>query len=519
MGYDELAKRLDRDGDEATVTALPDGSVDDYYTLSDLYGNRIEDRDTFAETVASTTSFPIDHESTEPGGQAVNMARQADALEDDVALFGHLDDPVFEELSVDAVSMGDPATMSVYTFADEDVLFSNDSEDIAGWSLDTYRAVADDPRDRLAADAICWGNWASVGGTTDALASLAAASIDGGAFVLDPGPITVRSGEAVARLFDALGALDTVYDVVVSVNRTELEYAAESLSIDADATLARLDRLRERSGITATVLHAAAEAAAASRADTASVSNLETEAPERYTGAGDRFSAGLAHALARDWDWPVALALGNCCASHYVETAETGDRSDLRQYLRKRKGVTGPTYRLGTENTFNGSQSSLSMAETNTRYDEGDEVVTPDGPGVVTAVVTDDFAFPQDGEDEYTDVSASDDQPAHVVGLEAVGSAVYRANALEATDLEDDSHPDVSGEALTDLVDEDVNGLDDLPDGWDRDSVLEYWSSIGGSWEECVDDLQEEFEEERANQQCSAMKDEVLRTERWRNRF
>jgi hypothetical protein len=159
------------------------------------------------------------------------------------------------------------------------------------------------------------------------------------------------------------------------------------------------------------------------------------------------------------------------------------------------------------------------MSDTDTRYDEGDVVATPDGRGVVAAVLESDFEFPQ-GEDDLADVSASDDQPAYVVGLEAVGSSVYRASNLEASDLEnDDATREIDGETLTEVVDEDVDGLDSLPEGWDRDSVLEYWSSIGGSWEECVDEMADEFDEERAKEHCSAMKDEVVRTERWRNRF
>lgn len=155
-----------------------------------------------------------------------------------------------------------------------------------------------------------------------------------------------------------------------------------------------------------------------------------------------------------------------------------------------------------------------------TRYETGDVVATPDGRGVVAAVLTEQFYFPQEGEDdEYEQVSATADQPAYVVGLETSGSAPYRASALEATDLETDDVPEVEGERLADIVDEDVAGLDDLPEGWNRNSVLEYWEEIGGSWGECVDDLSDEFNQERANQQCSAMKDEVLRTQRWRNRF
>jgi hypothetical protein len=157
-----------------------------------------------------------------------------------------------------------------------------------------------------------------------------------------------------------------------------------------------------------------------------------------------------------------------------------------------------------------------------TRYEEGDVVATPDGRGVVAAVLTERFYFPQEGgEDEYAQVSATDDQPAYVVGLESVGSAPYRASALEATSLGDDEADvlEIEGERLASVVNEEVNGLDSLPEGWDRESVLEYWEGIGGSWEECVEDMTDEFGEERAREHCSAMKDEVLRTERWRNRF
>ena len=71
-----------------------------------------------------------------------------------------------------------------------------------------------------------------------------------------------------------------------------------------------------------------------------------------------------------------------------------------------------------------------------TQYDTGDVVATPDGRSVVTAVLTEQFYFPQEGnDDEYEQVPATADQPAHVVGLETVGSAPYRASALKATDL------------------------------------------------------------------------------------
>ena len=51
-------------------------------------------------------------------------------------------------------------------------------------------------------------------------------------------------------------------------------------------------------------------------------------------------------------------------------------------------------------------------------------------------------------------MSATSDQPAYV-GLESVGSALYRASALEASSFEDDEGmADVEGERLADVVNE-----------------------------------------------------------------
>lgn len=153
------------------------------------------------------------------------------------------------------------------------------------------------------------------------------------------------------------------------------------------------------------------------------------------------------------------------------------------------------------------------------RYSEGDVVATPSGVGVVIASLEDDFEFPT-GDDELVDVSASSGSPAYVVALEAGGSAPYRASSLETTSFDTDETPDPDGEALAEIVDENLDAFD-FPDGWDRQSLLEYWSSIGGDWDSCVTDLEDtdEFSEERAKKQCSAMKDELVGSRRWRRRF
>ena len=60
-----------------------------------------------------------------------------------------------------------------------------------------------------------------------------------------------------------------------------------------------------------------------------------------------------------------------------------------------------------------------------------------------------------------TEVDASDDRPAHVVGLESGEPAVYRASAQTASSFDDADAPET---------------ID--PDGWDRESALYILSEI-----------------------------------------
>jgi sugar/nucleoside kinase (ribokinase family) len=55
--------------------------------------------------------------------------------------------------------------------------------------------------------------------------------------------------------------------------------------------------------------------------------------PVHETGAGDRFDAGLAYAVGRGWDWTQTLALANACASYYVDTGRSTDRTSLSAWL------------------------------------------------------------------------------------------------------------------------------------------------------------------------------------------
>jgi sugar/nucleoside kinase (ribokinase family) len=339
MSDPSLDERLRAANATPTVTAFPDGSRDVFYHVRACDRGRLTSREAFAEQVsaARAASFELERLAVEPGGHAVNLARQARLLGDDVRLFGHLDDPVFDDLAVDAVSMGQPARVAVHEFDDGDLLFVEGSPDIASWDFATLREAADDLAAAMTADAVCCVNWAGFDGMTEALRRLAELAFDGAWFLVDPGDLTTRGQEHVGEFVAALAALEDSYDVVLAANRAEIEHVADSLDVGASGADLSVEQVRARAGIAGVVIHVADEAVAATESEVLSVPNYRVERQRRRTGGGDRFDAGLVHALAAGWGWRAALELGNRCASFYVERATTGTPVELADFDRPRR--------------------------------------------------------------------------------------------------------------------------------------------------------------------------------------
>ncbi|MFC6988474.1 hypothetical protein ACFQJD_06670 [Haloplanus sp. GCM10025708] len=221
MPYDELARLLREDERSVTVGALPDGSVDEYYRVRDAE-SYVASRDAIAEAILSgRDSFRLEHVMTDPGGQSVNMARQAAALGDQVTLYGHLDHPIFD-LDFETVSMGAPAVVSVLLFDADDLMLVEESADVRNWTFADLRdACVHGVSDFLERDAICCANFASAFGLPDALHAMAAATDDGNTFVLDPGPISAVRESRLDALLTALERLASPFDVVLSINADE----------------------------------------------------------------------------------------------------------------------------------------------------------------------------------------------------------------------------------------------------------------------------------------------------------
>lgn len=248
MDYAGLTTMLRHESSDNEVTVFPDGSVDTYYKILDSEDDRIDLRVAFAEQIADDMdTFSIGCTTTKPGGQAVNIAQQMDALGDETWLFGHLDDSLFDSLDFETTSMGAPASVLVYEFEDGDLMLADSSADMLDWSLTDLRAAAGDAfTTHLTTDVVCCVNWVSFDGMTDALNRLAARNFDGNLFVFDPGDLTSTQAESITRLCEVLGNLERSYDVILSADSDKITHLMSALTIknmDEESALCRRDSL------------------------------------------------------------------------------------------------------------------------------------------------------------------------------------------------------------------------------------------------------------------------------------
>lgn len=205
------------------------------------------------------------------------------------------------------------------------------------------------------------------------------------------------------------------------------------------------------------------------------------------------------------------------------------------------------------------------------------------GPGVIAASFTEKTSwFPKANDDDSeVEIPASNDNPVYVVALLSGGSIPAEASDLKPIENlpGEGAEPDLSKAAketelaevyslmddpfsleeleeakrkiihrkylteLTAVVESGEMSLKDLaecsyeellnipgvddpevgfasdPNGWTRKSYLQAWATVGATWRSCRARMVRHFGNRMAKRWCAALKDEVLGTERWRNRF
>lgn len=344
MSYDVLRDRLEPPSEPRRIVAMPDGSVDRRYAVDGLDGDRVRSLEAFGRQVAAADgdAFGLEAREMRPAGQAVNAAMQVDALGGEVAVVGHLDHPIFSLLPGETASIGDPARVDVLTFPGEEIQLVDRPGEAA--VSDAVRSALEDFE--RSADAYCCANWVAFRDLESIVAWVAARA--DAPIVVDPGHLETADPDAVADVLESFGAAPT--RVVLSVNPTECAAGAAALEDDGprgserdggtgddDTAVADAATIRALAGLP-TVVHGADRAVAATPDGIHTLEMRSVDDVVTTTGAGDRFTAGLAYALARDdeWHWPEALALGNVCAARFVATGRTADRDGVIQFLERR---------------------------------------------------------------------------------------------------------------------------------------------------------------------------------------
>lgn len=168
--------------------------------------------------------------------------------------------------------------------------------------------------------------------------------------------------------------------------------------------------------------------------------------------------------------------------------------------------------------------------------DGGSTAVTADDIDEDASLEDDDGADIEDftevtgegGEAELSPVYSYCDDPSDMEQLqEAKVKYIHERQAAALADYVEEKDMNVaelgeySYEELVNIpgVDDPHVGFDELPPGWTRKSVLQAWASLGGMWRTCFARMIRSFGPNFAKRFCSALKDEVLRTEEWRGKF
>lgn len=322
----------DRLAEEAApgVTVLPDGSIDRRFEVVGPEGRPLSRAALSEEILADVKTILTRPLGDEPGGQAVNAARQLHALGAETTLVGHLDDPIFGSLPVSRYSMGAPAEILLFELDDGVLMFAAESEDILSWTVERLRTAVGPPvADLLSADAVLWTNWAAFPHATEGLSAIGEMVEAGTVLVVDPGAVSTRPEADRVSFLEALGAAQQTFDVVVSPNRREADHLAAAIDEPTDSRRHLAAVLRERAEIEAVVVHDVPSATVATADDVFDVPTVEEAIPSRHAGGGDRFSAGVTFGLAAGWEWAETVTLANACATHYLVTGDSGTPADL----------------------------------------------------------------------------------------------------------------------------------------------------------------------------------------------
>lgn len=331
MVYEQLVERLrNTDFSELEAIGLPDGSVDNYCRIKKGENEFIQTRAEAVEFIENNpeASLNLISERVEPGGKSVNMSIQTNNLGAETRHYGFLDHEIFEELEFKTFSMGEPADVTICEFKDGSLLTAQLNEEMINWNLEHLKQFPGTVKEKFSADLINCANHSNIRTMNRELEDIADLEPDTKVFNFDPGSLKTVDDSDIRRMLKALSEIDENCEVLVHVNTEELETTADIYGIEGTEG-EKLQGVKEKTGISAYILHDKDAAIAGTDRGVVEVENFEADRLKTRTGAGDRFDAAVGLARAKGWNWELALALGNTSAVHYLEENESGTPKQL----------------------------------------------------------------------------------------------------------------------------------------------------------------------------------------------
>jgi len=288
--------------------------------------------------------LPLDGQGTRLGGNAPNMANVLESLGAKVSCIGTFGEGEIESTFADLgrrcglYTYGAPSSCLALEFGAAKVFMVDGMHlDALGWQavkerigLQTLAALYGQ------AELIAWLNWGELVRMSEIWQGLMDEVLPNlpekeRIFFIDPSDMGSRSEADVRQMAGLLKRLRAFGQVVISVNRGELQ-TLSALAGECGADTGAQLRSVIRAGLCSrVVLHGKGGAFGAEREESCTVPTRLCQAPRLVTGGGDSFNAGMALGLLLHLPLRACMMLGNASSACYVREGRPAGRAQLAQ--------------------------------------------------------------------------------------------------------------------------------------------------------------------------------------------